>query len=384
VYINFWYAALRSDQLAERPVKVRMLGQNFVLFRDAAGRARCLANVCVHRGGSLAGGKVKGDCIECPYHGWQFDGAGRCTRIPSIGADARIPARARVDAYPVEERYGLVHVFLGDLPEAERPGIMAIPEYGQPGWHAQVDEYLNTADYRRTIENGLDPAHNEFVHTTHGFSGKEGDSRVPDLDIEERDWGCGFITTYYSPPLQDEKMKAAAGRTGNAVVTAGTFHHGPTCMTTYINPGPGFSIHQNVFKTPVDATTVRTFLVQTRTFLLGSEHDARFSERNVFVRGQDQAVLRDLEPFYTPETNSHELLMPSDRAVARYRELLLEWESRGWRIDEAAMAGEAGRSARAIPSPGRRESPRGWVLDTVPLRPAQVAAESRQWADSGS
>lgn len=382
MYINFWYAALRSDQLADRPARVRMLGQNFVLFRDSAGTARCLANVCVHRGGSLAGGKVKGDCIECPYHGWQFDGDGRCTRIPSLGADARIPVRARVDAYPVEERYGLVHVFLGDLPEAERPGIMPIPEYGQPGWHAQIDEYENTGDYRRALENGLDPAHNEFVHTTHGFSGKEGDSRVPDLDIEERAWGAGFITTYYSPPLADEKMKAAQGRTANAVVTAGTFHHGPTCMTTYINPGPGFSINQNVFKTPVDGRTVRTFLVQTRTFMLGSEHDARFSERNVFVREQDQAVLKDLEPFHTPETNSHELLMPADRGVARYRERLAEWEARGWRIDEPALAAAAGRAALAIPSPARRENPRGWVLDPVPLCPARPAEGSRQWADS--
>ena len=370
MFINFWYAAFRSDQLADQPAKVRMLGQNFVLFRDSAGKAHCLANVCVHRGGSLAGGKVKGDCVECPYHGWQFDGSGACTRIPSLGAGAKIPARARVDSYPVEERYGLVHVFLGDLPEAQRPTIMSIPEYGEPGWHAQINEYLDTADYRRTIENGLDPAHNEFVHTTHGFSGKEGDSRVPDLRIEEQPWGCGFMTTYYSPPLQDEKMKAAAGRRENAVVTAGTFHHGPTCMTTRINPGPGFAIHQNVFKTPVDAKTLKTFMVQTRTFLPGAEHDGRFTERNLFVREQDQAVLTALEPFFTPETNSHELLMPSDRAVARYRERLLEWEARGWRIDEAALARDDQRVARAIPSPARREQPRGWVLDAVPVIPA--------------
>ncbi len=374
MFINFWYAALRSDQLADQPVKVRMLGQNFVLFRDTSGGARCLANVCVHRGGSLAGGKLKGDHVECPYHGWQFNGAGQCTRIPSLGAAAKIPARARVDAYPVDEKYGLVHVFLGDLPEAERPTIMPIPEYGEPGWHATIDEYASTADYRRTIENGLDPAHNEFVHTTHGFSGTEGDTRVPDLTIEERPWGCGFMTTYFSPPLQDEKMKAAAGRKADAVVTAGTFHHGPTCMTTYINPGPGYAINQNVFKTPVDATTVRTFLVQTRSFLLEPQHDGRFSERNAFVRGQDQVVLTALEPFFTPETNSHELLMPSDRAVARYRELLQDWESRGWRIDEEALGRDGQRVARAIPGPARREQPRGWVLDSVPLLPASRTA----------
>jgi phenylpropionate dioxygenase-like ring-hydroxylating dioxygenase large terminal subunit len=371
LFINFWYAALRSDQLGEQPVKVRMLGQDFVLFRDAAGQAHCLANTCVHRGGSLGGGKVKGDRIECPYHGWQFDGGGQCTRIPSLGTTAKIPARARVDSYPVVEQYGLVHAFLGDLPEAERPPIMPIPEYGQPGWHATIEEHTGTFDYRRTLENGLDPAHNEFVHTTHGFSGTEGDSRVPDLNVEEQPWGCGFMTTYYSPPLQDERMKAAAGRKGDAVVTAGTFHHGPACMVTRINPGPGYAINQNVYKTPIDSTSVRTFLVQTRSFLLEPEHDGRFTERNKFVREQDLAVLTALQPFFTPETNNHELLMPSDRAVARYREFLQQWEALGWRIDEDALARDGQRVARAIPSPARREQPRGWVLDPVPT----VAAE---------
>ena len=111
MYINFWYPALRSEQLEEQPVKLRMLGQDFVVFRDESGQAHCLSNTCVHRGGSLAGGKVKGDCIECPYHGWRFDGDGNCHRIPSLGPNARIPARVRADAYPVMEKYGLVFAF---------------------------------------------------------------------------------------------------------------------------------------------------------------------------------------------------------------------------------------------------------------------------------
>ena len=131
---------------------------------------------------------------------------------------------------------------------------------------------------------------------------------------------------------------------------------------------PGYAINQNVFKTPIDATTVRTFLVQTRSFMLEPQHDARFSERNSFVREQDQVVLSALQPFFTPESNLHEMLLPSDQGVARYREWLKEWEFRGWRIDEGAMARDQRRVARAIPSPARREQPRGWVLDAVPTR----------------
>ena len=94
MYINFWYPMAVGEELADSPVPVRCMGLDFVLFRDGAGQARCLSNTCVHRGGSLAGGKVAGDCVQCPYHGWQYDGDGVCTRIPTLPDGAGIPDRA--------------------------------------------------------------------------------------------------------------------------------------------------------------------------------------------------------------------------------------------------------------------------------------------------
>jgi phenylpropionate dioxygenase-like ring-hydroxylating dioxygenase large terminal subunit len=115
--VNLWYVAEWSHTVKKDPVKVKMLGQNFVLFRDDKGQVQCLSDVCLHRGGSLGNGWCTDhSTVVCPYHGWEFSGDGRVQHIPSMGADADIPARARIDAYPVEERYGLVWVFLGDLP----------------------------------------------------------------------------------------------------------------------------------------------------------------------------------------------------------------------------------------------------------------------------
>ena len=92
MFINFWYAAaLASEVTADRPKKVKMLGQNFVLFRDTKGVARCVSDICVHRGASLSVGKIKGDTVECPYHGWKFDGTGACTMIPSLGVNGKPP-----------------------------------------------------------------------------------------------------------------------------------------------------------------------------------------------------------------------------------------------------------------------------------------------------
>jgi phenylpropionate dioxygenase-like ring-hydroxylating dioxygenase large terminal subunit len=165
MFMNFWYVATQSHELTDKPMHLKMLGQEFVLFRDSKGAAHCLSNVCVHRGASLAHGKVKGDSIECPYHGWRFQGSdGVCTRIPSLGKDGKIPARAKVDSYPVQEKFGLVFCFLGDLPEAERVPIIDIAEWNDPKWRFTTLCYEWRADWQRAMENSLDPAHTEFVH----------------------------------------------------------------------------------------------------------------------------------------------------------------------------------------------------------------------------
>ena len=181
MFINFWYPVLMSKELLDAPQRARILAQDFVVFRDAQGAAHVLSNTCIHRGGSLYGGKIRGDHIQCPYHGWQFDGAGACRKIPSLGTEARIPARTRIDAYPVVEKYGIVFAFLGDLPESERPPMLEVPEFEDPAWRATWINFQVDYNYERSIENGMDAAHNEFVHPTHGFQGQNEDYRVRDL-----------------------------------------------------------------------------------------------------------------------------------------------------------------------------------------------------------
>ena len=118
MYMNFWYPVCTVAELTATPQRVRVLKHDFVVFRGKDGKPAVLSDTCVHRGGSLAGGKCKEDgTVQCPYHGWRFTAEGDCTRIPSLGIKAKIPARARVDAYPTQEKYGVVFAFLGDLPE---------------------------------------------------------------------------------------------------------------------------------------------------------------------------------------------------------------------------------------------------------------------------
>jgi phenylpropionate dioxygenase-like ring-hydroxylating dioxygenase large terminal subunit len=364
MYINFWYPMVTSEELTDQPVKVRALGQDFVVFRNADGNANCLSNTCTHRGGSLSGGKIKGDCIECPYHGWQFDGEGSCHRIPSLGPDASIPGRTRVDAYPVEENYGLVFAFLGDLDETERPPVLPVPEWDQEGWRPTLQHYTIQGNYERSVENGLDPAHNEFVHDTHGFGGVDEAYKVNELRIEESPpWGRGFWHTFNAPPLPGQMKE---GRTQSGDLDVGTGHHGPNQVWTYIHASETTWFHQYLFERPIDEEHIHVYLLCMRNSFLEEKYDAYMIERNQYVADQDKTVIEDLRPVLTPPTSTKEFMLPADKVILMYREMLKEWDAKGWRIDTDAVERNSGKVAYAVPSPARRKR-KGWVLDPIPV-----------------
>jgi phenylpropionate dioxygenase-like ring-hydroxylating dioxygenase large terminal subunit len=367
MFINFWYPVVMGNELTDKPVKVRMLGQDFVAFRDGGGKPHCLANTCVHRGGSLAHGKIRGDHIQCPYHGWQFDGTGACQRIPSLGAAARIPARTRTDAYPVVEKYGIVFAFLGDLPESDRPPMLEVPEFEDAAWRASWINFQVDYTYERSIENGLDPAHNEFVHPTHGFSGANDDYRVHDLRwVGDGKWGTGFFHKFRSPASTDPTFAEMKQASDSREAGSGTI--GPNHMWTYIRFGAGKEMHQYMWETPIVENRTNIFFLNMRNTFLDEEMDKRVSDRNWMVAEQDIVVLGELRPRLTPETNTKEFMVPADEPILRYRQKLAEFEARGWRIDSAAAERDRLRVAYAIPGPERR-SRSGWVLDAVPLMP---------------
>lgn len=366
MFINFWYVAEQSEKLTKKPIRRKMLGQHFVLFRDESGKARCLSDVCIHRGGSLSAGKIANNCIQCPYHGWHFDGNGICQRIPSLGKEAKIPKRAKIDSYPTKEIYGLIFCFLGDIPDKERCPILEVKEYDWENWRATTQHFQFDIDYKRSIENGIDGAHNEFVHPTHGFSGEDEDYKSPPIDMKLTEWGTGFFNKVYAPPLKEKKMREASGRAVNAVVEAGTGHHGISMLWTYIHPTPEILIHQYVFETPIDETSTKIYLINTRNFLTDPKDDERVMERNQVVAFQDRDVLVNISPVLTPNKINNEFFVPMDRPIKRYRELLEKWEQKGWRIDSETVAKNRLSHAYAIPSPGRKKT-KGWVVDSIPI-----------------
>ena len=370
MYINFWYPVILSEELKDEPVKVRMLGQNFVTFRDSKGAPKTLSDTCVHRGGSLSGGVVRGDCIQCPYHGWRFDGEGECKRIPSLGKDAKIPKRTRIDAYPTEEKYGIVFAFLGDLEKSKRPPIMPIAELDdEEGWRANWLNYEAIINFERSIENGLDAAHNEFVHPTHGHEGEDDDYKVGDLKFVDnmfgpKKWGFGFWHAFKSPASKKEgpQIKEASDErmAGSGIV-------GPNQMWTYIVFNEKSEFRQYMFECPIEEDHVKIFLVNMRKMMLDPNMDKPIADRCMAIAQQDITVLEQLEPVLTPSSNTKEFLVPADEPCIKYRKLLSGWEKNGWKIDTKAVQNEQGKKAFAIPSPERKKQ-KGWGLDKIPVQ----------------
>ena len=378
MYINFWYPIIRSEDLAtDKPEKVKVLGVNLVVFRDEEGNAAVLSDTCVHRGGSLGGAwsagpavpRMVNGCVVCPYHGWEFDSDGVCQNIPSIGYGKKPPARAKVDAYPVQEKYGIVFAFLGDLPEEERPPLLEVEEYDDPNWRAnsvlvlEIDYY-----YERSIENALDPAHNEFVHPTHGFTAMNRDTyHVREYDVEDhlQGWGMWFMHRFDAPPLKKENWGDTRTESGDLWAGSGTY--GPNTVITHINPSPEMGFRQYFFEQPVDETRTRIFFLNMRNFMLDPKHDGPIHARNKEIAKQDIDIMEHVYPTQTPVSNTKEVLMPADKAIVAYREWLEKFDNAGWRIDIEEFNSRNGKdTAFAIPCPARRES-KNWVVETVPL-----------------
>lgn len=160
---NHWYVAAEARELGRKPLAVRLLDEELVLFRDEAGRPAALRDRCSHRNAQLSPGQVRGGCIVCPYHGWAFNGRGECVAVPSLCAEDRIPPTSSVPAYQAREQDGYVWVFSGERDPSERAPF-ALPHRGEPGWgNAQFTALIkNSVD--NVVENFIDCPHTGYVH----------------------------------------------------------------------------------------------------------------------------------------------------------------------------------------------------------------------------
>ncbi len=159
---NQWYIACESRLLKAGPRAATIFGQPIVLWRDEAGKARALLDRCAHRNAPLSKGHVTKGCLTCCYHGWRYDGAGRCTNVPALAEGRAIPTNARVPSFPVKEQDGHVWLWPGDAAPIGSP--FAFPHHDEPGWTTFHMRTRFESNVEACLENFLDCPHTAHVH----------------------------------------------------------------------------------------------------------------------------------------------------------------------------------------------------------------------------
>ena len=157
-----WQPVARLQDLEHGPQRAVLLGEALAAFLTESGEPAVVADRCAHRGASLSMGKVEGESIQCPYHGWEWAGRdGACTRVPSLADQRQIPSRAQIPAYPARAHWGLVWTALeepvGDLP--------TLPWFDAEEWTwGHGPSFELPVAFGVMIENFRDVAHFAFVH----------------------------------------------------------------------------------------------------------------------------------------------------------------------------------------------------------------------------
>jgi 5,5'-dehydrodivanillate O-demethylase len=183
---SFWQPVHVGSELAARKAKpLRVMGEDFTLFRGSGGTAQVLAPHCPHRATQLSTGWVEGEDLRCFYHGWKFEASGQCVEAP---AEREGFARTvRIRSYPTREYLGLIFAYLGDGEPPEFPRYTDLEDDGI----LDAREYRRDCNFFNNIENQCDPVHVAFAHRTSAFT-EGGLIGVPQVSAEETDWGLAL------------------------------------------------------------------------------------------------------------------------------------------------------------------------------------------------
>ena len=159
---NYWFPVAAVSELTKRPTKkVRLLGEDLVLYRDRAGRYGLLAERCPHRSATLAYGIAENEGLRCMYHGWLFDQQGRCLEQPNEPEDSTFKDRIKTTAYRVEELGGLLFAYLGPEPA---PLLPRYDLFVRQDVIRTIGVAIVPANWLQIMENSLDPTHLEWLH----------------------------------------------------------------------------------------------------------------------------------------------------------------------------------------------------------------------------
>lgn len=341
---NAWYVAALSSQLGRTLLPCRLLGEAVVLYRTEDGRPVALEDACPHRKLPLSMGRIKGDAVECGYHGLTFDCTGKCI---DAATQQRIPPFAKVRSYPVQDRYGLLWVWMGDE-LAPQPGIFEIQTHDHPGWHlTRGDSMPIKCNYLWMVDNLLDPSHVAWVHRS-SFAGAGTDNTPMQISADEH----GVVASrwmldqppppFYAPLVKfaghADRLQHYEMRFPAIGVNMGIYTPAGKGGPDMVADGDTYRMISYHFMTPVDDDNTMYFWLQHRNT---DPHDEDITRRvaagarSAFE--EDRAILEAVHLGMKHKTTPTTGLM-LDAAASRFRKGLAELIAK----ENAGVAASAG------------------------------------------
>jgi len=301
---NAWYVAAWGREVGRTPLRRMFLGEPVVLYRTEAGDAVALEDRCAHRRYPLSEGVLKGDLIQCPYHGLEFDTGGSCVFAPG---GVSIPPQAKVRTYPVVERYRWLWIWMGDPALADPDRIEDFHWLDDPDWGAEGDHFHVACDYRLIVENLLDLTHLTYVHSS--TIGNEATANAADVKFE-REGDLVRVTRWMIDKPAPPTYQKAGNFAGNVDRWQIIEYTPPAFVRLYVGAADtgtgapegnrigGIGMRNLNAITPETETTTHYFWAQAHDF------DPHNAEKTQFVFEQVKtAFLQDVDIFVKQQAN---------------------------------------------------------------------------------
>lgn len=331
--VDDWHPVAAASALtAGKLLPVRLLGREVVLWRDSLGSVHAWEDRCPHRGTRLSIGRVEGSEVVCAYHGWHFDAEARCTMIPSAPELAG-KTQAKVRAYQVTEKYGLVWVCIGTPAVA----VLPFPEYDDPNLRKVLcGPYDVATSGPRIVENFLDMAHFAMVHT--GILGDPARTEVRNYDVTDFDDGQGSkgILATHCFAWQPQTNSLAHG--GSEVEYTYRVVRPLTAILTKLPLAQSdFREAISLHVQPLEEESSRVWIILALTNFVQTEDELSGFQDRIFL--QDKPILENQVPKRLPLDPGAEMPVRCDRMSLAYRRYLRDKALRYGVISSSATAG---------------------------------------------
>lgn len=165
LFRRYWIPALLAEELPQNdcpPVRVKLLSERLIAFRDSSGRYGLMDEFCAHRGVSLWFGRNEEGGLRCPYHGWKYDVNGQCVEVPSEPADSGFCAKIRLTSYPLEKVGDILWAYMG--PAQEKPPLPEWEFVRVPANQTFTSKRFQECNWLQAMEGGIDSSHVSFLH----------------------------------------------------------------------------------------------------------------------------------------------------------------------------------------------------------------------------